>query len=92
MEAKLNEMMQEFCQSKSDMLEEFHQSKSDMEKRFADSMNELKREMSAAQERTSQQLTKRIGSSTYQFRRKGNEHQLILTVVWKMPLFQPGQS
>ena len=74
MEAKLDKMMQEL-QSKSDMLEEFRQSKNDMEKRFADSMNELKREMSAVQERTSQQLTKRIGLSTYQFRHKGNEHQ-----------------
>ena len=50
----------------------FYQSKNDMEKRFADSMNELKRKMSAMQE---QQLTKRLGSSTYQFRHKGNEHQ-----------------
>jgi len=40
-----------------------------------DSMNKLKCEMSAVQERTSQQLTKRNGLSTYQFRRKGNEHQ-----------------
>ena len=31
--------------------------------------------MSLAQERTSQQPTKRIGSSTYQLRRKGNEQQ-----------------
>ena len=49
-----------------------------MEKRFTDSMNKLKREMSAAQDRTSQQLTKTNGSSTYQFRRKGNEHQFHL--------------
>ena len=75
MEAKLVEVMKEFHQSKSDMLEEFRQSKSDMEKRFVDSMNKLKYEMNAVQERTLQQLTKRIGSSMYQFRRKGNEHQ-----------------
>ena len=92
MEAKLDEMMQEFRQSKSDVLEEFHQSKSDMEKRFADSMNELKREMSAVQERTSQQLTKRIGLSTYNSGIRVTNINLTLTVVWKMPLLQLGQS
>ena len=67
--------MEEFRQTKSNMLEEFRQSKSNMEKKFSESLSELKQKMSLAQERTSQQLTKRIGSSTYQFRRKGNEHQ-----------------
>ena len=38
-------------------------------------MNELKREISATQERTSQQLTKEMVLSTYQFRHKGNKHQ-----------------
>jgi len=31
--------------------------------------------MSATQERTMKQFSKQIGSSTYKFRRKGNEHQ-----------------
>jgi len=38
-------------------------------------MTELKREMSAAQEKASQQLSRRIGVSTYQFQWKGNEYQ-----------------
>jgi len=37
MEVKLDKMMEEFCQLKSDM-----------KKKFVDSMNEFKREMSAA--------------------------------------------
>jgi len=90
MEAKLDEMMKEFCQSKSDMLEEFRQSKSDMEKRFVDSM---KREMSATQERTSQQLMKRIGSSIrINSGLRVTSINLALTVVWRMLLLQPGQS
>ena len=64
MEAKLDEMMAEFRETKKEL-----------EGKIMSSLNEFKREMSAALEKTVQQFSKRIGSSTYEFRRKGNEHQ-----------------
>ena len=64
MEAKLDEMMAEFRENKKEL-----------EGKITSSLNEFKREMSAAQEKTVQQFSKRIGSSTYEFRRKGNKHQ-----------------
>ena len=54
---------------------EVRQFKAQIEDKFTSSVSEIKNEMTAAQEKTSQQLSKKIGSSTYQFRRKGNEHQ-----------------
>ena len=71
MEVKLDKMMEEFHQLKSDKLEE---SKRDMDKKFADFITKLKHKTSAAQERTSQQLTKTIGLSMHQFRQKGHQH------------------
>ena len=64
MEQKLDEMMAEFCESRKQM-----------EASLASSLCEFKREMNAVQEKTVQQFNRRIGSSIYEFRRKGNEHQ-----------------
>ena len=38
-------------------------------------VNSVKREVNTAQEKTSQDLSKKIGNSNYQFKRKGNEDQ-----------------
>jgi len=57
------------------MMAEFHEIKRELEQKFSALANEFKREMSAAQEKTAQQFSKKIGSFTYEFRRKGNEHQ-----------------
>jgi len=50
------------------------ESRKELEEKFS-SLSELKREINAAQERTAQQFSKRIGSSTYELKRKGNEYQ-----------------
>ena len=39
------------------------------------SITELQREVNPAQHKTSQDLAKKIGNSSYQFKRKRNEHQ-----------------
>jgi len=74
--AKLDKLMQEVQQSREvhQSRREMEASKKELEDKFASSISELKWEVSIAQEKASLQL-KRIRSSTYQFRRKGNEHQ-----------------
>jgi len=77
MEVKLDKLMDEVQQSREEVRQsrrEAEASKKELEDKFASSISELKREVSVMQEKVSQQL-RRIGSSTYQFRRKGNEHQ-----------------
>ena len=39
------------------------------------SITELKHEVNSAQDKTSQDLAKKIGNSSYQFKKKENEHQ-----------------
>ena len=67
MEAKLDALMVEVCESRKELME--------LEEKFSSSLSEMKREVNATQERTAQQFSKRIGSSTYEFKRKGNEYQ-----------------
>ena len=57
------------------MMAEFRDTKKEQEQKFSSSLNEFKREMNVTQEKTVRQFSKRIGLSTYEFRRKGNEHQ-----------------
>ena len=57
------------------MMAEFQKTKRELEQKFSASVNEFKREMSAAQEKTAQQFSKKTGLSTYEFRRNGNEYQ-----------------
>lgn len=54
-----------------ELMEEIRQSKREVEEKIAD----LKSEVNLAQQKTSQDLAKKIGNSSYQFKRKGNEHQ-----------------
>ena len=58
------------------------QSRREVEEKIAD----LKSEVNFAQQKTSQDLAKKIGNSSYQFKRKGNEHQhhFNSTVEWAM--------
>ena len=57
------------------MMEEFRDTKRELEQKFLSSLNQLKKEINAAQESTMRQFSKKISSSTYEFWRKGNEHQ-----------------
>ena len=54
-----------------ELMREIRQSRREVEEKIAD----LKTEVNSAQQKTSQNLAKKIGNSSYQFRRKGNEHQ-----------------
>jgi len=38
-------------------------------------MAKIKHELTAAQEKISQEVTKKIGNTTYQFKKKGHEYQ-----------------
>jgi len=57
------------------MMEEFRDTKRELEQKFPSLRNQLKKEINAAQESTMRQFSKKIGSPTYEFQRKGNEHQ-----------------
>ena len=57
------------------MMAEFRDTKRELEQKFSSSLNEFKQEINAAREKTVQQFSKKIGSFTYEFWRKGNEHQ-----------------
>jgi len=70
MEAKLDEMLAEVRESRKERKE-----LEDQLEKFLSSMSKLKREVNATQERVAHQFSKQIGSSTYEFRRKGNKYQ-----------------
>ena len=53
------------------LMEEVRQSKRKVDKKIA----ELKREVSTAQEKTFLDITKKMSSSSYQFKKKSHEHQ-----------------
>jgi len=53
------------------LMVEVHSSTKELEK----FLSSLRREMSTAQERVTKQFSKRIGLSTYDSRRKGNEYK-----------------
>ena len=57
------------------LMAEIRQSKSDVEQQLASTVADLKREVASAQEKTSSNITKRMASSTYQFKKKSHEHQ-----------------
>ena len=51
------------------------QSRSDVEQKLASTVADLKHEVASAQERTSNDISKKMASSTYQFKKKSHEHQ-----------------
>ena len=57
------------------LVQEIHQSRCEVEQNFIVSINEVKREVNAAQEKTSQEMARKIGNTSYQFCKKGHEHQ-----------------
>ena len=57
------------------LMQEIRQSRREVEQNFAASIAEVKREVNAAQERTSQEVARKIGNTSYQFRKKRHEHQ-----------------
>ena len=54
-----------------ELMREIRQSRHEVEEKIAD----LKMEVNSVQQKTSQDLAKKIGNSSYQFKRKGNKHQ-----------------
>jgi len=64
------------------LMAEIQKSRSDVEEKLAAAVAEMKRKVSTAQERTSQDLTRRMASSSYQFK-KGHEHQLLFNTELK---------
>lgn len=62
-------------QKYKELLDTIRESKQDVQKELAASMAELKRDVTAVQEKTSQELASKISKSSCQFRRKGNEIQ-----------------
>ena len=54
---------------------EIRQSRYEVEEKFAALIAELKHEVNSVQQKTSQDLAKKIVNSNYQFKRKGNEYQ-----------------
>ena len=65
------------------LMAEIQKSRSDVEEKLAATVAEMKREVSTAQERTSQDLTRRMASSSYQFKKKGHEHQFLFNAELK---------
>ena len=57
------------------LMQEVRQSREEVEQKLESVIAEVKREVNAAQEKTSQDVTRKIGNTTYQFRKKGHEHQ-----------------
>ena len=71
MEGKLDELIKEIRRSRCEVEDKLTTSIA----KLKNEVNSVKREVNAAQEKTSQDLSKKIGNSNYQFKRKGNEHQ-----------------
>ena len=63
-EEKLKLLMQEVCQSRREV-----------EEKLESSLAEVQGEVNAAQEKMSQDIARKIGSTSYQFHKKGHEHQ-----------------
>ena len=65
------------------LMVETQNSRSDVEEKLAATVAEMKCEVSTAQEKTSQGLTRRMASSSYQFKKKGHEHQFMFNTELK---------
>ena len=63
-EEKLELLMQEVRQSRREVVE-----------KLESTLAEVKREVNTAQEKMSQDVARKIGNTSYQFRKKGHEHQ-----------------
>jgi len=65
------------------LMEKLSQSQQDMDAKLTSAMSEFKREVASvqlAQERTAQELSRKIAGPSYQFRKKGNEMQFKFNV------------
>jgi len=58
------------------LMAEIQKFRSDVEEKLAATVAKMKRQVSTAQEGTSQDLTQKMASSSYQFK-KGHEHQFL---------------
>ena len=67
----MSKMKQKF----DELLAEIRRSRWEVEDKLSSSMAKIKCELTAAQEKTSQEVTKKISNTTYQFKKKGHEHQ-----------------
>ena len=71
MEEKFDRLFQELRESQ----EETRRFRQEVEQKFEASIAEVKREVNIAQARTSEDMARKIGSTSYQFKKKGHEHQ-----------------
>ena len=58
-----------------ELMREIRQSRREVDEKLSTSIAKLKSEVNSAQQKTLQDLAKKIENSSYQFKRKGNEHQ-----------------
>ena len=65
------------------LMVEIQNSRSGVEEKLAATVAEMKREVSTAQEKTSLGLTRRMASSSYQFKKKEHEHQFMFNTELK---------
>ena len=78
LEQSLAALQEEIRQSRDEIRqsrEEVRQSREEADQRLEAAIAEVKREVNAAQEKTSVDVAKRIGDTSYQFRKKGHAHQ-----------------
>ena len=71
MEEKFDQLFKEVCQAQ----EETHQFWREVEEKFDASIAKVKREANAAQQKTTDDVARKISSTNYQFKKKGHEHQ-----------------
>ena len=75
---KLKHFMQEIRESREEVRqsrEKACKSWEEVEQKLEAAIAEVKREVNIAQEKMSLDVAKKIGNTTYQFRKKGYEHQ-----------------
>ena len=65
------------------LMAEIQKSRSDVEEKLAATVAEMKCKISTTQEKTSQGLTRRIASLSYQFKNKGHKHQFLFDTELK---------
>ena len=74
---KLEHFMQEIHKSREEVRqsrEKACKSREEVEQKLEAVITEVKREVNIAQEKTSLDVARKIGNTTYQFRKKGHEH------------------
>jgi len=66
-------------------MEEIHRSKMHMEDKIASSITNLKHEMTTAQERTSRNFSWKMATSTYHFKKRAMNSNIVLMLSSRIP-------